>query len=106
MNFYTIQIDQKLFRELNKSRSVNKFFGITYVGECVRLISEYHEADPRPSQKGWENFYGTIQGFEGRAPIGPDLSAIGSKPLTQFGFGHEKVEFKRDAWITAHLMNS
>ena len=31
-----------------------------------------------------------ITEFEGRAPIGPELSKIGSKPLTQFGFGHEK----------------
>jgi hypothetical protein len=76
VNFYTIPIDQKLFRELNKSRSVNKFFGITYVGECVRLISEYHEADPRPSQRGWENFYGNIQGFEGLTLITKELMAL------------------------------
>ena len=35
----------------------------------------------------------------------PELSKIGSKPLTQFGFGHEKVEHSRDAWIQAHLIN-
>lgn len=46
-----------------------------------------------------------ITEFEGRAPIGPELSKIGSKPLTQFGFGHEKVEHSRDAWIQAHLIN-
>ena len=39
------------------------------------------------------------------ASIGPELSKIGSKPLTQFGFGHEKVEHSRDAWIQAHLIN-
>ena len=46
-----------------------------------------------------------ISGFEGRAPIGPELSKLGSKPLTQFGFAHEKVEHSRDAWIFAHLKN-
>ncbi|EQC52675.1 c-type cytochrome [Bacteriovorax sp. DB6_IX] len=46
----------------------------------------------------------SLKGFEGRAPIGPELSKIGSKPLTQFGFSHEyDVEHSRDGWITAHL---
>ncbi len=47
-----------------------------------------------------------IDGFEGRAPIGPELTKVGSKPLTQFGFGHEHdVEHSRDGWIKAHLLN-
>lgn len=47
-----------------------------------------------------------IDGFEGRAPIGPELSAVGSKPLTQFGFGHEyDVEHSRGGWIKAHLLS-
>tara|TARA_R110002072_G_scaffold288917_2_gene455632 strand:+ start:11506 stop:14340 length:2835 start_codon:yes stop_codon:yes gene_type:complete len=47
-----------------------------------------------------------IDGFEGRAPIGPELTKVGSKPLTQFGFGHEyDVEHSRDGWIKAHLLN-
>lgn len=47
-----------------------------------------------------------IEGFEGRAPIGPELSKIGSKPLTQFGFTHEyDVEHSRDGWIQAHLIS-
>ncbi|MGB0452751.1 MAG: c-type cytochrome [Bacteriovoracaceae bacterium] len=47
-----------------------------------------------------------IDGFEGRAPIGPELTKIGSKPLTQFGFNHQKkvVEHSRDGWIKAHLI--
>ncbi len=48
----------------------------------------------------------SIKGFEGRAPIGPELTKVGSKPLTQFGFGHEyDVEHSRDGWITAHLQS-
>lgn len=47
-----------------------------------------------------------ITGFEGRAPIGPELTKVGSKPLTQFGFSHEHdVEHSRDGWIKAHLIN-
>jgi mono/diheme cytochrome c family protein len=46
-----------------------------------------------------------INGFEGQAPIGPELSKVGSKPLTQFTFSHEKVEHSRDSWIKAHLIN-
>ena len=48
----------------------------------------------------------SIKGFEGRTPIGADLSFIGSKPITQFGFGHEyDVPHSRDGWIKAHLIN-
>lgn len=47
-----------------------------------------------------------IDGFEGRAPIGPELTKFGSKPLTQFGFGHEHdVEHSRSGWTKAHLLN-
>lgn len=46
-----------------------------------------------------------IEGFDGRAPIGPDLSGVGSKPVEQFGFGHQPIEHKRDVWISNHLAN-
>ncbi len=46
-----------------------------------------------------------IEGFDGRAGIGPELTNEGSKPLTQFGFNqqHHLVEHSRDGWIHAHL---
>ncbi|MDA9189456.1 c-type cytochrome [bacterium] len=47
----------------------------------------------------------SIEGFDGRLGIGPELSKIGSKPITQFGFGHEDVKHDRDSWIKAHLIN-
>lgn len=47
-----------------------------------------------------------IEGFDGYAPIGPELTKEGSKPITQFGFGiQHDVPHRRDAWITAHLQN-
>lgn len=48
----------------------------------------------------------TIKGFKpDRAPIGPELTFIGSKPIHQFGFGIQKdVDHNhRHAWIEAHL---
>lgn len=47
-----------------------------------------------------------IDGFApDRAPIGPELSYEGSKPVEQFGFGHEHIPHRRDAWLKAHLEN-
>lgn len=47
-----------------------------------------------------------IEGFDSNAPIGPELTKVGSKPITQFGFGiQHDVPHQRDAWITAHLQN-
>lgn len=47
-----------------------------------------------------------IEGFDSNAPIGPELTKVGSKPITQFGFGLEHAMPKqRDVWITAHLQN-
>lgn len=47
-----------------------------------------------------------VEGFDGLAPIGPELTNEGSKPVTQFGFGiQHDVAHRRDAWITAHLTN-
>nr|MBP9674518.1 c-type cytochrome [Bacteriovoracaceae bacterium] len=46
-----------------------------------------------------------IEGFEGRAPIGVELTAEGSKPVTQLGFGHEKIPHTREAWFAHHLQN-
>ncbi len=49
----------------------------------------------------------SVEGFaEDRAPIGPNLAKEGSKPVHQFGFGHEKdVPHTRHDWIAAHLKN-
>ncbi len=47
-----------------------------------------------------------IEGFDGVAPIGPELTKEGSKPVTQFFFGiQHQVPKERDAFITTHLQN-
>ncbi len=45
-----------------------------------------------------------IDGFKDAVKIGPELTKVGSKPVEQFGFGHQKVEHARHAWIEAHLV--
>lgn len=48
----------------------------------------------------------SIEGFDGRQGIGPELTKEGSKPLTQFGFNQQHdIEHSRDGWIKAHLIN-
>lgn len=48
-----------------------------------------------------------IEGYSPDRPgIGPELSAVGSKPVHQFGFGQQHdVGHSRHEWITAHLQN-
>lgn len=47
-----------------------------------------------------------IEGFDGYAPIGTELTKEGSKPITQFAFGiQHQVPHERDAWLIAHLQN-
>ena len=48
----------------------------------------------------------SIGGFApDRAPIGPNLTTEGSKPIHQFAFGHEKIPHERDTWLFYHLKN-
>jgi mono/diheme cytochrome c family protein len=47
----------------------------------------------------------TISGFEKATGLGVELSEEGSKPVTQFGFGHVKIDHNRRAWIFNHLKN-
>ena len=47
-----------------------------------------------------------IDGFADRAPIGPELTKEGSKPISQFFFGIDHtIPHERDAWLKAHLVN-
>ncbi len=47
----------------------------------------------------------SIKGFEDSPQIGPELTNIGSKPIEQFGWGHQHLAHERDVWIRAHLEN-
>jgi hypothetical protein len=62
--FYENNIPNETYRELNKNAKINTFFGKAYVGECVRLISDYYETTTLPTQDGWEQYYKDTQGFD------------------------------------------
>lgn len=67
MNLYPqpSQITKAAYQTLNRDRIVNQWFSKDKVGECIRLLSDYMEADPSPTKRGWEEFYGLIQGYDG-----------------------------------------
>lgn len=44
-----------------------------------------------------------IRGFEKEGKIGPDLTAVGSKPLEQFDFGQTQIERTRTTWLATKL---
>ncbi|RLA65282.1 MAG: hypothetical protein DRQ88_03080 [Epsilonproteobacteria bacterium] len=46
-----------------------------------------------------------ITGLEKATGLGTNLSEEGSKPVTQFSFGHVKIDHDRRAWIFNHLKN-
>jgi hypothetical protein len=62
---YTIDIPKDVYRSLNKNAKINPFFGKDIVGECVRLISDYYETTSEPTDKGWEQYYKDVQGWDG-----------------------------------------
>lgn len=62
---YTIDIPKEVFRALNKNAKINPFFSKDVVGECVRLVSDYYETTDNPNQKGWEQYYKDVQGWDG-----------------------------------------
>lgn len=61
---YTISIPKDTYRELNKNSRINPFFGKQYVGECVKLISDYYQTTTLPTQDGWEKYYAEVQGWD------------------------------------------
>ena len=102
----------KMDKELRDEILVTYFSAFDTVTAAKAKLQKMSDRD-RTLELGYRSVgkYGcyschTIEGFEGRAPIGPELTAEGSKPLTQFGFGHEHdVEHSRSGWIKAHLLS-
>ncbi|MBL6992155.1 MAG: c-type cytochrome [Bacteriovoracaceae bacterium] len=46
-----------------------------------------------------------LLGFADKTPIGPELTRVGSKPISQIAFGRQTIEHKRDVWFSSHLKN-
>jgi len=63
--FYVCGIPQKLYRELNQSGKVKKYFDVRYVGKCIDLIEQYYQSTTEPNPKGWETFYAETKGWDG-----------------------------------------
>lgn len=70
---YETNIPNDTYRELNKNAKINPFFSKQYVGECVRLISDYYETTSLPTQGGWEEYYKNVQGIDGLRNVYAEL---------------------------------
>lgn len=64
--FYLNDLDKRIYSKLNKSRKVNKFFGIEYVGKCLEMISNAYQACQGLmfTKDLWEGWYDAEWGFE------------------------------------------
>jgi hypothetical protein len=49
--FYLCGIPQKLYRELNQSGKVKRYFDVRYVGKCIDLIEQYYQSTTEPNPK-------------------------------------------------------
>ncbi len=55
---YEVPIDDYLYREFNKDRSINSFFKASRVGKCMQLIDEYFlEVRGEITKDGWKDYY-------------------------------------------------
>lgn len=70
---YTIDIPNDTFKALNKNAKINPFFYKTYVGECVRLVSDYYQTTTNPTPEGWEQYYQEVQGWDGLKVVYQEL---------------------------------
>jgi len=61
---YSHGLDEKLFRTLNKDKGINQFFGIRYVGECMKTINDFYFNSEDRTHKGWEAWYKQKIGFD------------------------------------------
>ena len=70
---YTITIPNDTFKALNKNAKINPFFYKSYVGECVRLVSDYYQTTTNPTPAGWEQYYQDVQGWDGLRTVYKEL---------------------------------
>jgi hypothetical protein len=74
--FYYCDIPQKLYRELNQSGAVKKYFDVRYVGKCIDLIEQYYASTDATTHKGWESFYEAVQGWNGLKNAAVEISKL------------------------------
>lgn len=56
---YKNPIEGKLYKKLNRDKSINKYFSSSSVGKCMQLIDDYYHSTNTFSKIGWENYYYT-----------------------------------------------
>lgn len=55
---YDTPIDDYLYKEFNRDRSIGSFFKPQLVGRCMELIDDYFlSVDGNVTKKGWEEYY-------------------------------------------------
>lgn len=67
--YYTIDIPKTVYRNLNKSSWVNKHFSVSYVGNCMELMTDFYKHTEIRTHNGWENYYNNIVGFNNLTKI-------------------------------------
>lgn len=110
------QFEELTFPEINKKIRdeilVEDYFSAFETVKAAQAKLEKMSDEERTTElaKRSINKYGCyschhIAGFEGDLPqIGPELTKEGSKPIEQFGFGHQKhVPHTRQGWLAQHL---
>lgn len=50
-------IKASVYKSLNSDKEINKFFGVKYVGRCMKLLREYRLSTPNFTFAGWNNYY-------------------------------------------------
>lgn len=61
---YKVPIDDVKYRKLNKDKSINSYFGVKYVGKCVKIFNDYYLSTVKITKEGWEKYYGDNFGYQ------------------------------------------
>ena len=67
--YYNIDIPNTVYRNLNKSPYINKYFSTTYVGNCMELITDFYKYTEIRTHNAWENYYDNMVGFKNLTKI-------------------------------------
>lgn len=54
---YNIPIDEKVYRFLNKQKSIDKYFYSNSVGKCIELIDKCYHINNSLTKQQWEKYY-------------------------------------------------
>jgi hypothetical protein len=56
--YFKNKVPEKLYKELNKDRKLNRYFSAQAVGKCVKIYDDYyHLVTGDISKEGWKKYY-------------------------------------------------